>query len=234
MATCVFTWDDINKKVEHVRFRKGGGDVRALEGASFVVFGVDPGAHCELCDEDVAAFGEKDGSFCRNHLDFRVCFHDFFDSGEGELMDFEVVVVCLEVIDGLLPVGRQDFAGGACQTLVDLKRISQVLASHKGPVVEDGDSHSAIVQSTARCEVRSLALTAIQNTSQPLPPLLCQKRVCSTLRSSHCSSLDSFSSRDSAVGIKFEPSKPPSCIGGTKTPEWTGVMFPEARFYHRW
>jgi len=42
---------------------------------------VDPGAHREFRDEDVAAFGEEDGRFCGDHLDFWVGFHDFLDAG---------------------------------------------------------------------------------------------------------------------------------------------------------
>jgi len=106
VTTCIFSRDNIDEEVKHVGLGECSSDVRALEGASFVVFGVDPGAHCEFGDEDVAAFGEEDGSFGRNHLHFRVCFHDLLDSGEGELVDLEVVVVSLEVVDRLLPIRR--------------------------------------------------------------------------------------------------------------------------------
>lgn len=35
-------------------------------------------------------------------------------------MDLEVMVVCLEVIDGLLPVGSENFPRGTGQALIDL------------------------------------------------------------------------------------------------------------------
>lgn len=101
----VLAGDDVNEEIEHVGFGQGGGDVAALQGAALVVFGVDPGAHGEFCDEDVATFGEEDGRFGRDHLDFRVGFHDFLNAREGELVDFEIMRVRFQVVDCLLPVG---------------------------------------------------------------------------------------------------------------------------------
>lgn len=53
--------DYIDEEVEHVRFGEGGGDIRPLQGAALVVLGVDPSAHGQLGDEDIAALGEQDG-----------------------------------------------------------------------------------------------------------------------------------------------------------------------------
>ncbi|KAI5302725.1 hypothetical protein KEM55_000927 [Ascosphaera atra] len=72
--------DDVDEEVEHVRLCEGGGDVGALEGAALVVFGVDPGAHGEFRDEDVAALGEENGGFSGDHLYVGVGFHYFFDA----------------------------------------------------------------------------------------------------------------------------------------------------------
>ena len=118
----VLAGHDVDEEVEHVGLGEGGGDVGALQGAALVVFGVDPGAHGEFGDEDVAALGEEDGRFGRDHLYFRVGFHDFFDAREGELVDFEVVAVGFEVVDCLLPVGGEDVAGDAGEALVYLRR----------------------------------------------------------------------------------------------------------------
>lgn len=121
MATCIFARDNVDEEVEHVRFGEGGGYVGALEGASFVVLGVDPGAHGELCDEDVAAFGEEYGGFGGDHLNLGVSLHDLLDPGQRKLVDLEIMVVGLEMVDCLLPVGGQNLARGACQALVDLE-----------------------------------------------------------------------------------------------------------------
>ena len=59
----VLAGHDVDEEVEHVGLGEGGGDVGALQGAALVVFGVDPRAHGEFGDEDVAALGEEDGRF---------------------------------------------------------------------------------------------------------------------------------------------------------------------------
>ena len=119
----LFTRNDVDQEVEHVRFCERGCDVRALEGASFVVFCVNPGAHCELGDENVASFGEEDGSFGRDHLDFRVRFHDFFYPCERKLVELVVMVFGLEGVDCLLPVRCEDLFGLALKTLVHLEDV---------------------------------------------------------------------------------------------------------------
>lgn len=118
----LFTGDDIDEEIEHVGFGEGGGDIGSLEGSPFVIFGVDPGAHGEFGDEDVAALCEEDGGFGRDHFDFWIGFHDFLYARERELVDFIVVIVGFEVVDDVLPVCCQDFAGGALEALVDLGR----------------------------------------------------------------------------------------------------------------
>lgn len=96
--------DDVDEEVEHVRFGEGGGDIGALQGAAFVVLGVDPGAHGQLGDEDVAALCEQDGGLCGNHLDVGVGLHDLLYASQWQLMDLVVVVIRLEVVDDVLPV----------------------------------------------------------------------------------------------------------------------------------
>ena len=83
MRSRLLARDDVDKEVEHVRLGEGSSNVASLECTSFVVFCMDPGAHCEFRDEDVATFGEENGSFCRDHLDFGVRLHDLLDASKG-------------------------------------------------------------------------------------------------------------------------------------------------------
>jgi len=101
---------DVDEEVEHVGLAESGGDVAALESAALVLLGVDPGAHGELGDEGLAGLGEDYGRFGRDHLDFRVGFHDFLDARERELVDLVVVVFGLEHGHDLLPVCVEDVA----------------------------------------------------------------------------------------------------------------------------
>ena len=96
---------DIDQEIEHVTAGQCASDVGSLQRAALVLFGVDPGAHGELGDEDIAAFGEQDGGFGGDHLDVRVGFHDFLDAREGKLVELVVVRFGFEVVDRLLPVG---------------------------------------------------------------------------------------------------------------------------------
>ena len=100
----------VDEEIEHVGLPKSGGDIAALESAAFVLLGVDPGAHGELGNEGLAGLGEYYGRFGRNHLDFRVRFHDLLDASERELVDLVVVVLGLEHGDDLLPVGVENVA----------------------------------------------------------------------------------------------------------------------------
>ncbi len=84
---------------------------------------MNPGTHGELGDEDITTFGEKDGGFCRYHLDFWVGLHDLLNASEGQLVDFEVMRLGLEVIDSLLPISGQNVSGWASESLVDLLRV---------------------------------------------------------------------------------------------------------------
>jgi hypothetical protein len=104
-ATAFLARHNIDEKVEHVALRECGGDVTALQGAAFVVFSMYPGTHCQLCDEDIASFGEKNRCFGGDHLYFWVGFHDFLYARKRQLVDLEIVRVAFEVIDRILPVG---------------------------------------------------------------------------------------------------------------------------------
>ena len=105
MTGSLFTGDDVDQEIEHVAFRKGRCDVGSLKSAAFVLLRVDPRPHGQLGDEDVAAFGEEDGSFGTNHLDFWIGFHDLLYARERELVDLVVVRFRFQGGDGLLPVG---------------------------------------------------------------------------------------------------------------------------------
>ena len=82
---------------------------------------MDPSAHRELGDENVAAFGEQDRGLGRNHLDVGIGFHDLLDAGEGQLVQLVIVGFVLELVDGVLPIGGQDVAIAAHEALVDLQ-----------------------------------------------------------------------------------------------------------------
>lgn len=81
---------------------------------------MDPCAHGQLGDKDIATLGEENGCLGRDHLDFRVRFHHLLDTSEWQLMDLVIVIVRFQVIDNVLPVGRQDIAGCPLETLIDL------------------------------------------------------------------------------------------------------------------
>ena len=104
-ATAFLARHNIDEEVEHVTFRECGGDVTALQGATFVVFSMYPGTHCQLGNEDVASFGEKDWCFGRDHFYFWIGLHDFLYARKWQLVNLKVVRVGFEVVDGILPVG---------------------------------------------------------------------------------------------------------------------------------
>lgn len=101
---------NIDEEVEHIALRQRRCNVGALQRAALVLLRVDPGAHCQLGDEDVAALGEEDGGFCGYHLDFRVRLHHLLDTCEGELVELVVVRRGLKIGDLVLPVGVQDIS----------------------------------------------------------------------------------------------------------------------------
>lgn len=115
-----FARDDVDQEVEHVGFGQGRGDVGPLQCPPLVFLGVDPCSHGELGDEDVAPLGEQDGSLGRNHLHLRIGLHDLLDPGQGQLVDFIVMGLGLESMDGLLPVSGQNIAIIADEALIDL------------------------------------------------------------------------------------------------------------------
>ena len=71
---------------------------------------MDPGAHGELGDEDIAAFGEEDGRFGRDHLHFRIGLHHLLDAGQRQVVLLIVVVGSFDLGDLLLPVGVENVA----------------------------------------------------------------------------------------------------------------------------
>ena len=81
---------------------------------------MDPGSHGELRDEDIASLGKKDGGLSRDHLDLWVRFHDLLYPSERELVKLVVMSVALEMVDGVLPIRRQDILVLACESLVHL------------------------------------------------------------------------------------------------------------------
>ena len=110
VAGSFFPRNNVDQEIEHVGFGQSRSNVGALERSPFVLFGVDPRAHRQLGDEDVAALGEQNRSFGRYHLDLWVRLHDFLNASQGELVDFVVMSLGLEVADGLLPISREDVA----------------------------------------------------------------------------------------------------------------------------
>lgn len=88
---------------------------------------MDPCTHGQFGDENVTAFGEQYGCLCRDHFDVRVSLHHLLYPGQGELMELVVVGFILEVIDGLLPISRQNVAIAAIESLTDLKHVSLCL-----------------------------------------------------------------------------------------------------------
>lgn len=58
---------------------------------------MNPGAHGEFGDKDVAAFGKQDGSFRGYHFDFRIGFHDLLDARERQLMNLVIMGVALKM-----------------------------------------------------------------------------------------------------------------------------------------
>jgi hypothetical protein len=116
--------DNVNEEVKHVRLGQRRRNVGPLEGATLVLFGVDPGAHGELCDEDVAALREQDGRLRRDHLDLGVCLHHLLDARQRQLVQLVVMFVRLELGNLLLPVRVEDVAVVSREALVDLPLIS--------------------------------------------------------------------------------------------------------------
>lgn len=82
---------------------------------------MNPCAHRELRDEDVAPFGEQDRGFSRDHFHIRISLHDLFDSGQWKLVDLVIMGIIFEAVDGLLPISCQNIAIVAIEALADLE-----------------------------------------------------------------------------------------------------------------
>lgn len=91
---------------------------------------MNPGAHCELGDENIATLGKKNWSLGGDHLDFRIGLHDLLYPSQGQLMQLVVMVVAFQVVDGLLPISCQDVLVLSSQALVDLRGASVSWACH--------------------------------------------------------------------------------------------------------
>lgn len=120
MSSAFLSRNNIDQEIKHVTLCKGSGDITSLQSPSLIVLCVDPCTHGQLCDEDIASFGEENRSLGGDHFDFGVGLHNLLDAGKRQLMDLEIVSIGLEVVDGLLPVGGKDFARRAGQALIDL------------------------------------------------------------------------------------------------------------------
>ena len=116
----VFARHNVDEEVEHVALSQGACNVTTLQGASLILLCVDPCAHGQLCDEDVATLREQDWRLSRDHFNIRVGLHDFLDTRQRELMQLVVVFIGLELRDLLLPVRVENVAVVARQPLVDL------------------------------------------------------------------------------------------------------------------
>jgi hypothetical protein len=113
--------DNIDEEVEHVGLLQRGGNVGTLKSPTLVFLGVDPGTHGELDNEDVAALGEEDRGFGRDHLYLGIRFHDLLDASKRQLVHFVVVVLGLQLGDLILPVDIENITGLAGQALGDLE-----------------------------------------------------------------------------------------------------------------
>ena len=120
LGRSLFPRNNVDEKVKHVGFGQGRGNVGPLECAALVLLGMDPGPHRQLGDEDVASLGKQYRRFGRDHLDLWIGLHDLFYPREWQLMQLVVVRFILENVDDLLPVGGEDVAIVAMQTLVYL------------------------------------------------------------------------------------------------------------------
>lgn len=110
MAGRFFPGNNVNKEIKHVGLGQRRGDVRPLQGSPLVLLRVDPGAHRQLRDEDVAPLGEEDRRLRRDHFHLRIRLHHLLDPRQWQLVDLVVVRVRLQVVDCLLPVSSQDVA----------------------------------------------------------------------------------------------------------------------------
>lgn len=74
-------------------------------------------------------------------------------------MDFEVVGICFEVVDSLLPICRQDFTRGSGQSLIDLRRWLVLFQEFTEGWASS--LHLTIIQNRAQCGVHNLALITV-------------------------------------------------------------------------
>jgi hypothetical protein len=124
MGVGLLARNNVNEEVEHVRLGQRRRNVGPLQGTALVLFGVDPGTHSELCDEDVAALCKQDGRLSGDHLDLGVRLHHLLDARQRQLVQLVVMFVRLELGYLLLPVRVEDVAVVARKALINLPLIS--------------------------------------------------------------------------------------------------------------
>lgn len=135
----------VDEEVEHVGFGQSGGNIASLQGTSFVLLCMNPRAHRQLGDENVTAFGKEDRRLCRDHLDFWVGLHDLLYPCEGQLVQLVVVGIALEMVDSLLPVGREDVLVLPVEALVNVRPWTSVQLSRRIPLLRELRIQSAEV-----------------------------------------------------------------------------------------
>lgn len=124
---CFLPWDNIDEEVKHVALRQCRCNVGTLQGAAFILLGVNPGAHSKLGDEYVAALRKEYGCFSGYHFDFGVGLHDFLYPCQWQLVELVVVFFIFELVDGLLPVRCEDVAVVTVQSLRNLQIHQSIL-----------------------------------------------------------------------------------------------------------
>lgn len=117
---CFLPRDNIDEEIKHVALRQCRCNIGTLQGAAFILLGVDPSAHSELGDEYVATFRKEYWCFSGDHFDLRIGLHDFLYPRQWQLVELVVVFFIFELVDGLLPVSCEDVAVVTVQTLGNL------------------------------------------------------------------------------------------------------------------
>ena len=113
-----------------------------------------PRPHGQLCNKDIAALGEEDWCLGRDHFDFWIRLHDLLNASQGQLVDFELVSIILEMCDSLLPIGGEDVFVLASETLMNLKSKRGKLALDSARYESDRGRVSDVRLPMALCKAR--------------------------------------------------------------------------------